>query len=150
MHPKGNGASGRTCVVGRSASTLTNSIKQSVAGEPATQVWTAPKADANSSRWYLSQRAMSRHFRRTEFMEYPKQSLRLDASELHHLGPLLGFVYDELAVVRGPGNGATPSSTSRALSLESVRLALISLLSLSTIAVGVFLGAETPYQLLAS
>src|SRR5262249_24784094 len=35
-----------------------SSIKQFVAGTPAAQVRTAPKADANSSAWYLSGRAM--------------------------------------------------------------------------------------------
>src|SRR6266576_604706 len=41
-----------------------------------------------------------------------------------------------------------PRSASRALILGSARPALISLLSLSTISAGVFLGAPTPYQVL--
>ena len=43
-----------------------------------------------------------------------------------------------------------PRSASRALILGSARAALISLLSLSTISAGVFFGAPTPYQALAS
>src|SRR5215472_15546578 len=47
------------------------------------------------------------------------------------------------------GIGEPPRSASRALILGSAR-ALILLLSLSTISVGVFLGAPTPYQEVAS
>ena len=49
-----------------------------------------------------------------------------------------------------PGSTVAPRSASRALILGSARAALISLLSLSTIPVGVFLGAPTPYQEVAS
>src|SRR6516162_11590688 len=49
-----------------------------------------------------------------------------------------------------PGITVPPTSASRALSLESAKPALISMLSLSTISLGVFLGAATPYQALAS
>lgn len=48
------------------------------------------------------------------------------------------------------GIGTAPNSVSRALSLGSARLALISLLSLPTIATGVACGTPTPNQLLAS
>ena len=41
-----------------------------------------------------------------------------------------------------------PRSASRAFILGSARAALISLLSLSMISAGVFLGAPTPYQVL--
>ena len=44
------------------------------------------------------------------------------------------------------GKHRAPKSASRALILGSARPALISLLSLSTISAGVFLGAPTPYQ----
>jgi hypothetical protein len=43
-----------------------------------------------------------------------------------------------------------PSSASLVLEAESARLALISLLSLSMISVGVFLGKPTPCQVLDS
>src|SRR4029077_4774374 len=46
--------------------------------------------------------------------------------------------------------GTAPKSASRAFILGSARAALISLLSLSMISVGVFLGAPIPYQPLAS
>src|SRR5262245_38415452 len=49
-----------------------------------------------------------------------------------------------------PGSGVPPRSASRALNLGSARAALISLLSLSTISAGVFLGAPIPCQALAS
>src|SRR6516164_6310911 len=49
-----------------------------------------------------------------------------------------------------PGRVVAPNSASRAFILGSARPALISLLSLSTISVGVFLGAPTPNQGLAS
>src|SRR5262245_48297366 len=47
-------------------------------------------------------------------------------------------------------SGVPPKSASRACILGSARPALISLLSLSTMSSGVFLGMPTPYQLLAS
>ena len=73
-------------------------------------------------------------------------SLRLDARELDHLAPFLGFVGDELAEVGGRAARAPspPRSASRAFILGSARAALISLLSLSTISAGVFFGAPTP------
>ena len=49
-----------------------------------------------------------------------------------------------------PVSTTPPASASRALTLGSASAALISLLSLSTISVGVFLGAPTPNQVLAS
>src|SRR6266436_4824273 len=49
-----------------------------------------------------------------------------------------------------PTSGVPPKSASLALILGSARPALISLLSLSMISAGVFLGMPTPYQLLAS
>src|SRR5262245_29661300 len=49
-----------------------------------------------------------------------------------------------------PGNTAAPRSANRAFSFGSARPALISLLSLSTISVGVFLGTPIPCQPLAS
>src|SRR5262245_49526011 len=49
-----------------------------------------------------------------------------------------------------PTSGVPPKSASLAFILGSARPALISLLSLSTMSAGVFLGMPTPYQLLAS
>src|SRR5262249_56224455 len=49
-----------------------------------------------------------------------------------------------------PTSGTPPRSASRALILGSTRAALISLLSLSTISVGVLLGTPMPYHWLAS
>ena len=49
-----------------------------------------------------------------------------------------------------PVNTMLPRSASRPSNLESVMAALISLLSFSTIAGGVFLGAATPYHWLDS
>src|SRR5262245_47035878 len=49
-----------------------------------------------------------------------------------------------------PGSGVPPKSANRALILGSARPALISLLSLSMISDGVFLGAPMPLQKLAS
>src|ERR1700736_4068484 len=48
------------------------------------------------------------------------------------------------------GIGTLPTSASRAFILGSARPALISLLSLSTISAGVFLGAPAPNHTLAS
>src|SRR5262249_26159755 len=124
--------------------------QQSVAGEPAT----APKADANSSRGYLSRRAMSRHFRRTELWNVRRRSLRLNARELHHLhlGPFLNVLGDELAELGGR------TCKRRVAKVCKPRLhrgigkngALISLLSFSTISGGVFFGAPIPSHVLAS
>src|SRR6266849_9610135 len=47
-------------------------------------------------------------------------------------------------------SAVAPTSVSRALILGSARPALMSLLSLSMIAVDVFLGTVTPFQVLAS
>jgi hypothetical protein len=49
-----------------------------------------------------------------------------------------------------PGSGVPPRSARRALILGSAIAALISLLSLSMISTGVFLGAPTPVIVLAS
>src|SRR6266516_2897174 len=49
-----------------------------------------------------------------------------------------------------PGITVPPKSASRAFILRSAKPALISLLSFWTISFGVFLGAATPYQALAS
>src|SRR5882724_8741540 len=49
-----------------------------------------------------------------------------------------------------PGITVPPSSASRALILGSARIALIVVLSLSTMSAGVCLGAPTPYAALAS
>ena len=49
-----------------------------------------------------------------------------------------------------PGITVPPKSASRAFILGSAKPALISLLSFWTISFGVFLGAATPYQALAS
>src|SRR5262245_27450836 len=49
-----------------------------------------------------------------------------------------------------PTSGVPPKSASLGFILGSARPALISLLSLSMISAGVFLGMPTPYQLLAS
>src|SRR5262249_29146459 len=49
-----------------------------------------------------------------------------------------------------PGNTAAPRTANRAFNLGSTRPALISLLSLSRISAGVFLGAPMPCSALAS
>jgi len=49
-----------------------------------------------------------------------------------------------------PGSATLPRSARRAFILGSARAALTSLLSLSTISAGVFLGAPIPYNELAS
>src|SRR5262245_46288758 len=49
-----------------------------------------------------------------------------------------------------PKSGVPPRSKSRTFTLGSARAALISLLSLSTIAEGVFLGAPRPYHWVVS
>ena len=78
-------------------------------------------------------------------------SVRLDVAAFDHLAPLLGFVGDVLAEVRGRARQhVPPRSASRALILGSARPALISLLSLSTISAGVAFGAPMPDQKLAS
>src|SRR5215813_11148219 len=97
---------------------------------------------------------MSRHFRRTK--HYGRfagiaGSIRFDARELHHLGPLLGFRGDEAAKVGGRArNHCTAQIGEPCLKLGSARAALISLLSLLTISAGVPVGPPTPYQPLDS
>jgi hypothetical protein len=78
-------------------------------------------------------------------------SLRLDAGELDHLAPLLGFLRDQLAEVGGRHRHRHAAQIGKPrFILGSARPALISLLSFSTISAGVAFGAPTPYQLLAS
>src|SRR5215831_2027161 len=112
------------------------------------------------SRWHLSipvgerRRRVVRRIRGTGFMECDAEtggSICLDACELHHLAPLLGFLGDEFAEVGGRAPSTVPPrSASRAFMLGSARAALISLLSLSTISADVFLGTPMPCQVLAS
>jgi hypothetical protein len=78
-------------------------------------------------------------------------SLRLDAGGLITLPHF--SVSSAMSLPKSaddPGSGVPPRSARRALILGSARAALTSLLSLSTISVGVFLGTPTPYQKLAS
>jgi hypothetical protein len=63
----------------------------------------------------------------------------------------IGFVVDELCEIGGrAAKPGAAQSASRVLILGSERAALISLLSLSTISAGVFLGAPMLYQAFAS
>src|SRR5262245_17397775 len=95
--------------------------------------------------------------RRTGFMEYelrvpsssPQSALILaDRIILPHLS-----VNSAMNLPKSAGeltNGVLPKSASRAFIFGSASTALISLLSLSTISVGVFRGAPIPCQPLAS
>src|SRR5262249_56578252 len=87
----------------------------------------------------------------TEYwIELPRQSaLMLDARiTLPHL-PVSSAI--NLPKSRGESASTVPPRSARlTFMLGSARAALISLLSLSTISVGVFLGAPMPYQPLAS
>ena len=78
-------------------------------------------------------------------------SVRLDAGELDHLAPFLGFVRDQPSKVGGGHwhRHATEVGELRFL-LGLARAALISSLSLLMISTGVLLGAPTPFQVLAS
>jgi hypothetical protein len=88
--------------------------------------------------------------RRTGVTEYwigTAASVCLDIGRPNHLAPLLDFVGDELAKVRGRARKrCAPQSAIRAFSLGSARPALISLFSLSTISAGVAFGAPRPNQ----
>jgi hypothetical protein len=69
----------------------------------------------------------------------------LQQRELHHLGPLLCFLCEEPAEVAGePTSPIPPKAASRALIFASVRAALISLLSASTISVRVLFVVPIP------
>jgi hypothetical protein len=75
----------------------------------------------------------------------------LSAMRPDHLRPLFGVVCDAFQEGRQrAGNRRAARSASRALILGSARAALISLLSLSTISAGVFLGVQRPNHPLAS
>src|SRR5262245_45696134 len=76
---------------------------------------------------------------------FPNQST-LAPENLTTLPHLSGSLTVRLPNSAGdPPSGVSPTSASRAFVLESPRTALISLLSLSTISAGVFLGAPMPY-----
>src|SRR5215510_951335 len=79
----------------------------------------------------------------------PQSTLMLRARiTLPHLS-----VSSAINLPKSPGESAStvpPRSARRTFMLGSARAALISLLSLSTISVGVFLGAPTPYHWLDS
>jgi hypothetical protein len=75
----------------------------------------------------------------------------LNARELDHLDPLLGFYGDASPESVGePASTAPPTSASRTFNLGSARLALTSLLSLSMISAGVFLDTPRPSHALDS
>src|SRR5262245_10449865 len=87
----------------------------------------------------------------TEYWIGTAVSVRLDVGRPDHLAPLLGFVGDELAEIGGRADKRRASKVGKPrLYLGIGEAALISLLSLSMISAGVFLGMPTPYQLLAS
>src|SRR5262249_34839309 len=115
---------------------------------------TAPTADANSSRWYLSRRAMSRHFRLTGFMEYLAPFAVQAALTPANLPTLAHFSVSSaisLPMSAGePASAVPPSSASRVLIFKSARPALISWFSLSMISFGAFFGAPKPHHALAS
>ena len=76
--------------------------------------------------------------------------LRLDVGRPDHLGPF-GLLGDQLPKSGGePAITVPPRSANRALNSGSAWPALISLLSLSTIAMGVSFGETTPAQKLDS
>src|SRR5262249_6632794 len=114
-----------------------------------------PQADLDaSSRQVRMPGAVIAAVRRTGVTEYwielPRQSaLMLDARvTLPHLP-----VSSAINLPKSPGESAStvpPRSARLTFMLGSARAALISLLSLSTISVGVFFGAPRPYQPLAS
>src|SRR5262245_21193282 len=77
--------------------------------------------------------------------------LQLDPRELHHLAPFLGFVGDEFPEFSGGHKCRLEAHVEEAhLHRGSATIALISLLSRSTMLVGVFFGAPIPCQPLAS
>src|SRR5262249_14639964 len=80
----------------------------------------------------------------------PHQSGLMPANliTLPHLSVSSDMNFPKLADVIGIGSA--PKAKSRALIIGSARVALIPLLSLSTIATGVSLGAPSPYQPIAS
>src|SRR6516165_2733067 len=93
-----------------------------------------------------------RGIRGTGFMEFPGRDysglIPANLTTLPHFS-----VSSTISLLKSAGEPAStvpPRSTSRALILGSARPALISLLSLSTTSMGVFLGAPTPNQVLAS
>ena len=79
-------------------------------------------------------------------MEHPGRagkSFQLDVGRSDYLGPLLSFVGNELAKLRGRHRHASPPrSASRSLILGSASPAVISLLSLLTISAGISFGAK--------
>ena len=89
-------------------------------------------------------------FAEREVMEYPTHSGLMPANwiTLAHFSVSAAMKFANSAGELA--NTGEPKSAIRALIFGSARAALISLLSLSTISVGVFLGAPTPYQEFAS
>src|SRR5262249_35340422 len=92
--------------------------------------------------------------RRTDFMEYRRRAEHYSALMLADLITLPHFsVSSAMSLPKSAGVNAsvvTPKSARRALNFGFARAALISLLSLSTISIGVPFGAPTPDQVLAS
>ena len=75
----------------------------------------------------------------------------LDACKLDDRRPLIGFVGDELAKVGGRASDHRAAEVGEPrFNFGSARPALISLLSFSMMSAGVFLGAPTPKNALAS
>ena len=78
-------------------------------------------------------------------------SVRLRAREFDHLGPLLGFLGDELAEIgRRAGHHRAAQVSKPRLDLGIGETGVDLSLSLSTMSAGVPLGVPTPYQTVAS
>src|SRR5262249_3190310 len=92
--------------------------------------------------------------RGTDFMEYRRRAEHYSALMLADLITLPHFsVSSAMSLPKSAGVNAsvvTAKSARRALNFGFARAALISLLSLSTISIGVPFGAPTPDQVLAS
>src|ERR1700692_3877565 len=74
-------------------------------------------------------------------------SFRLDTRELDHLGPLLGFVGDELCVVGGRTGEYRAAKVGNPRLHRRIGKASVDFpVSFSTISAGVFRGAPTPYN----
>src|SRR5215813_8354929 len=96
------------------------------------------RLDRTSFAWRTHSITSSPLFAERNVMECRRDDdglFRLDVGRPDHLAPFLGFVGDELSKVGG--RARQPTSARRALILGSVRPALISLLSMLTIAAGV-------------
>src|SRR4051794_32429403 len=124
-------------------------------------MWSSQQAAAMAAAFDLASRTLTKHARSAAACPRVLTLIELSPGRLFYSTLRLAAritlphfsVSSAISLAKSAGEPVSttpPASASRALNLGSESVALISLLSLSTISLGVVLGAPTPNQVLAS